>query len=42
MLMRKIQHTQGTGGGTPSDTTYRQTGIAKKRDGKWKLIGEHV
>lgn len=42
MLMRRIQHTWGTAGGTPFDTTFRRTGIAKKRDGKWKWIHEHL
>ncbi|KAH8754444.1 hypothetical protein BGZ57DRAFT_945013 [Hyaloscypha finlandica] len=37
-----IQHTWGTAGGTPFDTTFRRTGIAKKRNGKWKWIHEHL
>ncbi|KAI9839497.1 MAG: hypothetical protein M1819_002122 [Sarea resinae] len=37
-----LQHTWGTAGGSAFDTAFRRTGIAKKRDGKWKWIHEHL
>ncbi len=40
--MRRIQHTWGTAGGTPFDTTLQRTGIAKKINAKWNLINEHL
>jgi ketosteroid isomerase-like protein len=36
------QHTWGTAAATPFDTAFRRTGIAKKKDGKWKWIHEHL
>ncbi|KAK9383377.1 uncharacterized protein V2V93DRAFT_364965 [Kockiozyma suomiensis] len=37
-----IQHTWGSAGGTPFSTAFRRTGIARKKDGKWKWIHEHL
>jgi len=37
-----IQHTWGTAGGVPFSTAFRRTGIAKKRNGQWKWIHEHL
>ncbi|OCL12745.1 hypothetical protein AOQ84DRAFT_352372 [Glonium stellatum] len=37
-----IQHTWGTAGGTPFDTAFRRTGIARKNEGRWRWIHEHL
>jgi len=37
-----IQHTWGTAGGVPFSTAFRRTGIARKRDGRWKWVHEHL
>jgi hypothetical protein len=36
------QHTWGKAGGEPFNITFRRTGIARKKDGQWKWIHEHL
>ncbi|KIW75335.1 hypothetical protein Z517_10076 [Fonsecaea pedrosoi CBS 271.37] len=36
------QHTWGKAGGDPFNITFRRTGIARKQDGQWKWIHEHL
>ncbi|OQU97042.1 SnoaL-like domain-containing protein [Cladophialophora immunda] len=36
------QHTWGKAGGDPFNITFRRTGIARKKDGQWKWIHEHL
>jgi hypothetical protein len=36
------QHTWGSAGGDPFNITFRRTGIAKKKEGKWQWIHEHL
>lgn len=36
------QHTWGKAGGDSFDITFRRTGVAKKKNGTWKWIHEHL